>query len=251
MFYIFDLNLCKVVFEIYIESLVDSIECFGFIYNFVGFMDEDGRVGVVVGGCWFCVIQMIVECFKIYFFIMVLVKLVVDVVEVEDWVSVENVVCEDMIFVDEICVFGCMKLCGVIVLEIVFVFVVIEVCVYQWLVFVGLFELVLDVLVVGEISFGIVKVFIFFDDDVFILSFLDQVKGQVVFESVIKNVLYFEVIKVIDCCVKFVGIEVYEVEGGMVICDFFFDEVFFVFFVFLDWLFIEKLEVVCVDLVEI
>ena len=49
--YISDLNPRKAVSEAHIESLADSIERFGLIHNLAGLMYEDGKVGIVAGGC--------------------------------------------------------------------------------------------------------------------------------------------------------------------------------------------------------
>ena len=87
MLYISDLNPRKVVSEAHIESLADSIERFGLIHNLAGLMDEDGKVGIVAGGCRLRAIQMIAERSKTHPFTTVPVKLAADAAEAEDWAS--------------------------------------------------------------------------------------------------------------------------------------------------------------------
>ena len=80
------------------------------------------------------------------------------------------------------------------------------------------------------------------DDEALTLSLLDQVKGQAVSESAIKNALHSDAIKATDRRAKFVGIEAYEAEGGTVTRDLFSDEVFLASPALLDRLFTEKLD---------
>lgn len=61
MLYISDLNPRKAVSEAHIESLADSIERFGLIHNLAGLMGEDGKIGIVAGGCRLRAIQIIAE----------------------------------------------------------------------------------------------------------------------------------------------------------------------------------------------
>ena len=51
----------RLLSEAHIESLADSIERFGLIHNLAGLLDEDGKVGIVAGGCRLRAIQVIAE----------------------------------------------------------------------------------------------------------------------------------------------------------------------------------------------
>ena len=119
-----------------------------------------------------------------------------------------------------------MKSRGASVPEIALAFAVTEARVYQRLALAGLPEPVLDALAAGEISLGTAKAFTFSDDEALTLSLPDQVKGQAVSESAIKNALHPDAIKATDRRAKFVGIDAYETEGGTVTRDLFSDEVF-------------------------
>ena len=250
LLYISDLNPRKTVSESHIESLADSIERFGLIHNLAGLMGEDGKVGIVAGGCRLRAIQMIAERFKTHPFTTVPVKLAADAAEAEDWASAENAAREDMTPADEIRAFGRMKLRGATVPEIALAFAVTEARVYQRLALAGLPEPVLDALAAGEISLGTAKAFTLSYDEALTLSLLDQVKGQAVSESAIKNALHPDAIKATDRRAKFVGIETYEAEGGPVTRDLFSDEVFLASPALLDRLFTEKLDAARADLVE-
>ncbi len=251
MLYISDLNPRKAVSEAHIESLADSIERLGLIHNLAGLMDEDGKVGIVAGGCRLRAIQMIAERSKTHPFTTVPVKLAADAAESEDWASAENAAREDMTPADEIRAFGRMKSRGASVPEIVLAFAVTEARVYQRLALAGLPEPVLDALAAGEISLGTAKAFTLSDDEALTLSLLDQVKGKAVSESAIKNALHPDAIKATDRRAKFVGVEAYEAEGGTVTRDLFSDEVFLASPALLDRLFTEKLDVARADLIEI
>ena len=250
MLYISDLNPRKAVSEAHIESLADSIERFGLIHNLAGLMDDDGKVGIVAGGCRLRAIQMIAERSKTHPFATVPVKLATDAAEAEDWASAENAAREDMTPADEIRAFGRMKSRGASVPEIALAFAVTEARVYQRLALAGLPEPVLDALAAGEISLGTAKAFTLSDDDTHTLSLLDQVKGQAVSESAIKNALHPDAIKATDRRVKFVGIDAYEAEGGTVTRDLFSDEAYLASPALLDRLFTEKLEAARADLID-
>lgn len=226
MLYISELNPRKAVSDAHIESLADSIERFGLIHNLAGLMDEDGKVGIVAGGCRLRAIQMIAERSETHPFATVPVKLAADAAEAEDWASAENAAREDMTPADEIRAFGRMKSRGATVPEIALAFAVTEARVYQRLALAGLPAPVLDALAAGEISLGTAKAFTLSDDEALTLSLLDQVKGQAVSEAAIKNALHPDAIKATDRRAKFVGIEAYEAEGGTVTRDLFSDEVF-------------------------
>jgi len=251
MLHISDLNPRKIVSEAHIENLADSIERFGLIHNLAGLMDEEGKVGIVAGGCRFRAIQMIAERSDTHPFATVPVKLAADAAEAEDWASAENATREDMTPADEIRAFGRMKSRGASVPEIALAFAVTEARVYQRLALAGLPEPVLGALAVGEISLGTAKAFTLSDDEALTLSLLDQVKGQAVSESAIKNALHPDAIKATDRRAKFVGIEAYEAEGGTVTRDLFSDEVFLASPALLDRLFSEKLDAARADLVEV
>lgn len=250
MLYISDLNPRKAVSEAHIESLADSIERFGLIHNLAGLMDDDGKVGIVAGGCRLRAIQMIAERSKTHPFATVPVKLAADATEAEDWASAENAAREDMTPADEIRAFGRMKSRGASVPEIALAFAVTEARVYQRLALAGLPEPVLDALAAGEISLGTAKAFTLSDDEALTLSFLDQVKGQAVSESAIKNALHPDAIKATDRRAKFVGLEAYEAEGGTVTRDLFSDEAYLASPALLDRLFTEKLEAARADLID-
>jgi ParB family transcriptional regulator, chromosome partitioning protein len=250
MLTISDLNPRKAVSEAHIESLADSIERFGLIHNLAGLMDKDGKVGIVAGGCRLRAIQMIAARAEDHPFATVSVKLAADAAEAEDWASVENAAREDMTPADEIRAFGRMKSRGASVPEIALAFAVTEARVYQRLALAGLPAPVLDALAAGEISLGTAKTFTLSDDEALTLSLLEQVKGQAVSESAIKNALHPDAFKATDRRAKFVGIDAYEAEGGTVTCDLFSDEVFLASPALLDRLFAEKLDVTRADLVE-
>jgi len=250
MLYISDLNPRKAVSDAHIESLADSIERFGLIHNLAGLMDEDGKVGIVAGGCRLRAVQMIAERSKAHPFTTLPVKLAADATEAEDWASAENAAREDMTPADEICAFGRMKSRGASVPEIALAFAVTEARVYQRLALAGLPEPVLEALAAGEISLGTAKAFTLSDDEALTLNLLDQVKGQAVSESAIKNALHPDAIKATDRRAKFVGLETYEAEGGTVTRDLFSDEVFLASPALLDRLLAEKLEAARADLVE-
>lgn len=245
-----DLNPRKAVSDAHIESLADSIERFGLIHNLAGLMGEDGNVGIVAGGCRLRAIQKIVERSKTHPFATVPVKLAANAAEAEDWASAENAAREDMTPADEIRAFGRMKERGASVPEIALAFAVTEARVYQRLALAGLPEPVLDALAAGEISLGTAKAFTLSDDEALTLGLLDQVKGQAVSESAIKNALHPDAIKASDRRAKFVGVEAYEAEGGAVTRDLFSDEVFLDSPALLDRLFAEQLDVARVDLTE-
>ena len=236
--------------DAHIESLASSIERFGLIHNLAGLMDEDGKVGIVAGGCRFRAIQMIAERSKTHPFTTVPVKLAADTTEAEDWASAENAAREDMTPADEIRAFGRMKSRGATVPEIALAFAVTEARVYQRLALAGLPEPVLDALAAGEISLGTAKAFTLSDDEALTLSLLDQVKGQAASESAIKNALHPDAIKATDRRAKFVSIEAYEAEGGTVTRDLFSDEVYLASPALLNRLFTEKLGAARADLVE-
>lgn len=245
-----DLNPRKAVSEAHIASLADSIERFGLIHNLAGLMDEDGKVGIVAGGCRLRAIQLIVERSKNHPFATIPVKLAANAAEAEDWASAENATREDMTPADEIRAFGRMKSRGASVPEIALAFAVTEARVYQRLALAGLPEPVLDALAAGEISLGTAKAFTLSDDETLTLGILDQVKGQAVSETAIKNALHPDAIKASDRRAKFVGIEAYEAEGGAVTRNLFSDEVFLASPALLDRLFAEKLETARADLIE-
>lgn len=244
------LNPRKAVSEAHIESLADSIERFGLIHNLAGLMNEDGEVGIVAGGCRLRAIQMIAERAKDHAFTTVPVKLAANAAEAEDWASAENAAREDMTPADEIRAFGRMKTRGATVPEIALAFAVTEARVYQRLALAGLPEPVLDALAAGEISLGTAKAFTLSDDEVLTQSLLDQVKGQAVSESAIKNALHPDAIKATDRRAKFVGLEAYEAEGGAITRDLFSEEVFLASPALLDRLFGEKLDAARVELIE-
>lgn len=245
-----DLNPRKVVSDTHIASLAGSIERFGLIHNLAGLMDEDGKVGIVAGGCRLRAIQMIADRSKDHPFATVPVKLAADASEAEDWASAENAAREDMTPADEIRAFGRMKSRGASAPEIALAFAVTEARVYQRLALANLPEPVLDALAAGEISLGTAKAFTLSDDEALTLGILDQVKGQAVSESAIKNALHPDAIKASDRRAKFVGVEAYEAEGGAVTRDLFSDEVFFAAPALLDRLFVEKLDAARADLVQ-
>lgn len=245
-----DLNPRKVVSEAQIASLADSIERFGLIHNLAGLMDEDGKVGIVAGGCRLRAIQLIAERSKHHPFSTVPVKLAADAAEAEDWASAENAAREDMTPADEIRAFGRMKTRGATVPEVALAFAVTEARVYQRLALAGLPDSVLDALAAGEISLGTAKAFTLSDDEALTLGILDQVKGQAVSETAIKNALHPDALKASDRRAKFVGVEVYEAAGGAVTRDLFSDEAFLASPALLDRLFAEKLDAAGADLVE-
>lgn len=251
MLYISDLNPRKAVSEAHIESLGDSIERFGLIHNLAGLVDEDGKVGIVAGGCSFRAIQMIAERSKTHPFTSVPVKLAADTVEAEDWASTKNAAREDMTPVDEIRAFGRMKSRGGTVPEITLAFAVTEARVHQRLALAELPEPVLDSLAAEEISLGTAKAFTLSDDEALTLSSFRSGEGQVVSESAIRNALHPDAIKATDRRTKLVGIEAYEAEGGTVTGDLFSDEVFLASPALLDRLFTEKLDAALADLIEI
>ena len=72
------------------------------------------------------------------------------------------------------------------------------------------------------------------DDEALTRSLLDQVKGQAVSESAIKNALHPDAVKATDRRAKFLGIEAYETEGGTLTRDLFSDEVFLASLALLD-----------------
>ncbi|MEL7181618.1 MAG: ParB/RepB/Spo0J family partition protein, partial [Pseudomonadota bacterium] len=244
------LNPRKAVSEAHIKSLADNIERFGLIHNLAGLMDADGKVGIVAGGCRLRAIQMITERSDTHLFATVPVKLAADAAEAEDWANAENAAREDMTPADEIRAFGRMKSRGASVPEIALAFAVTEARVYQRLALAGLPEPVLDALAEGEISLGTAKAFTLSDDEALTLSLLDQVKGQAVSESAIKNALHPDAIKATDRRATFVGIEAYENEGGTVTRDLFSDEVLLASPALLGRLFAEKLDAARIDLIE-
>lgn len=250
MLYISDLNPRKAVSEAHIARLADSIERFGLIHNLAGLMDEDGKVGIVAGGCRLRAIQMLAERGGEPQFATLPVKLAANAAEAEDWASAENATREDMAPADEIRAFGRMKSRGATVPEIALAFAVTEARVYQRLALAGLPDPVLDALAEGEISLGTAKAFTLSEDDTLTLSILDQVKGQAVSESAIKNALHPEAVKATDRRVKFVGLDAYEAAGGALTRDLFSDEVFLASPALLDDLFAQKLEAARADLVE-
>ncbi|MEL7112372.1 MAG: hypothetical protein AAGK93_05435, partial [Pseudomonadota bacterium] len=217
---------------------------------FAGLMDADGKVGIVAGGCRLRAIQMITERSDTHLFATVPVKLAADAAEAEDWANAENSAREDMTPADEIRAFGRMKSRGATVPEIALAFAVTEARVYQRLALAGLPKPVLDALAEGEISLGTAKAFTLSDDESLTLSLLDQVKGQAISESAIKNALHPDAVKATDRRAKFVGIDAYEAEGGTVTRDLFSDEVFLASPALLDRLFTEKLDAARADLVE-
>ncbi|MGH1447065.1 MAG: ParB/RepB/Spo0J family partition protein [Cognatishimia sp.] len=245
-----DLNPRKAVSEAHIASLADSIARFGLIHNLAGLMDEDGKVGIVAGGCRLRAIQLIAERSKDHPFATVPVKLAANADEAEDWASAENAAREDMTPADEIRAFGRMKTRNATVPEIALAFAVTEARVYQRLALAGLPEPVLTALAVGEISLGTAKAFTLSDDETLTLGILDQVKGQAVSESSVKNALHPDAIKASDRRAKFVGVEAYEAEGGAVTRDLFSDEVLLASPALLDQLFAEKLDAARADLIE-
>jgi ParB family transcriptional regulator, chromosome partitioning protein len=245
-----DLNPRKTVSEAHIESLADSIERFGLIHNLAGLMIEDGKVGIVAGGCRLRAILLIAERSKDHPFATVPVKLAESAAEAEDWASAENAAREDMTPADEIRAFGRMKTRNATVPEIALAFAVTEARVYQRLALAGLPKPVLDALAAGEISLGTAKAFTLSDDEALTMSILDQVKGQAVSESAIKNALHPDAIKASDRRAKFVGLKVYEAEGGALTRDLFSDEVFLASPALLDRLFAEGLETARADLIE-
>ena len=248
--YISDQNPRKTISEAHIDSLASSIERFGLIHNLAGILDADSKVGIVAGGYRLRAIQKIVERSEAHPFTTLPVKLAADAAEAEDWASAENAPREDMSPADEIRAFGRMKDRGTSVPEIAFAFAVTEARVYQRLALAGLSEPVLDALAEGEISLGTAKVFTLSQDEPLTLDILGQVKGQEVSEAAIKNALHPDAIKATDRRAKFVGVEVYEAEGGTVTRDLFSDEVFLASPALLDRLFEEKLEAARADLVE-
>ncbi len=245
-----DLNPRKAVSDAHTESLADSIERFGLIHNLAGLMDADGKVGIVAGGCRLRAIQMIAARSKDHPFTTVPVKLAADATEAEDWASAENAAREDMTPADEIRAFGRMKSRGATVPEIALAFAVAEARVYQRLALAGLPEPVLDALAAGEISLGTAKAFTLSNDEALTLGILDQVKGQAVSESAIKNALHPDAIKATDRRAKFVGLEAYEAAGGAVTRDLFSDEVFLASPTLLDRLFAEQLDAARAALTE-
>ena len=68
-------------------------------------------------------------------------------------------------------------------------------------------------------SLGSAKAFTLSDDEALTLSLLDQVKGQAVSESAIKNALHPDAISATDRRAKYAGLEAYEAEGGTVTRD--------------------------------
>ncbi len=247
--YISELNPRKTISEVHIESLAESIERFGLIHNLAGLMDDDGKVGIVAGGCRLRAIQTIAEGSKDHPFPTVPVRLATNAAEAEDWANAENAAREDMTPADEIRAFGRMKSRGASVPEIALAFAVTEARVYQRLALAGLPEPVLDALGAGEISLGTAKAFTLSDDDALTLNILDQAKGQAVSESAIKAALHPEAIKATDRRARFVGIELYEAKGGAVTRDLFSEDVFLASPALLDQLFAEKLEQARADLV--
>ncbi len=247
MLSISDLNPRKTVSDAHIANLADSIERFGLIHNLAGLMDEDGKVGIVAGGCRLRAIQLIAKRSKDHPFVTVPVKLAADALEAEDWASAENAAREDMTPADEVRAFGRMKMRGATVPEIALAFAVTEARVYQRLALAGLPAAVLDALTDGEISLGTAKAFTLSDDEALTLSILDQVKGQAISESAIKNALHPDAIKASDRRAKFVGVDAYEAEGGAVTRDLFSEEIFLASPALLDQLFAEKLDTACAD----
>ena len=250
MLYISDLNPRKTVSEAHIQSLADSIERFGLIHNLAGLMDEDGKVGIVAGGCRLRAIQMIAERAQDHAFSTIPVKLAADAADAENWASAENAAREDMTPADEIRAFGRMKSRGATVPEIALAFAVTEARVYQRLALAGLPEPVLTALAEGEISLGSAKAFTLSDDEALTLSLLEQVRGQAVSEAAIKNALHPEAVKASDRRARFVGVETYEAEGGTLTRDLFSDDIFFASPALLDRLFAEALETARANLVE-
>lgn len=245
-----DLNPRTTVSEAHIESLADSIERFGVIHNLAGFMDADGNVGIVAGGCRLRALQRIAERSKNHSFETVPVKMASSAEEAEDWASAENAAREDMAPADEIRAFGRMKARNATVPEISLAFAVSEARVYQRLALAGLPDPVLDALAAGEIGLGTAKAFTLSDDEALTLSLLDQVKGQAVSEAAIKNALHPDAIKASDRRAKFVGVERYEAEGGTVTRDLFSEEIFLASPALLERLFGEALDTARYELVE-
>lgn len=245
-----DLNPRKSVPDAHIESLANSIERFGLIHNLAGFMDGDGNVGIVAGGCRLRALQLIAERSEDHPFETVPVKLASNPAEAEDWASAENAAREDMIPADEIRAFGRMKARNATVPEIALAFAVTEARVYQRLALAGLPNPVMDALAAGEISLGTAKAFTLSDDEALTLSLLDQIKGQAVSESAIKNALHPDAIKASDRRARFVGVERYEAEGGTVTRDLFSEEIFLASPALLERLFGEALDTARSELVE-
>ncbi len=250
MLYVSELNPRKTVSEDHIESLAENIARFGLIHNLAGLEDDEGKVGIVAGGCRLRAIQVIVERSKDHAFATVPVKLAANAGKAEDWASAENAAREDMTPADEIRAFGRMKSRGASVPEITLAFAVTEAKVYQRLALAGLPAPVLDALAAGEISLGTAKAFTLSDDEALTLSLLEQVKGQAVSESAIKNALHPDAIKATDRRAKFVGLEEYEAAGGNITRDLFSEDVFLASPALLDRLFAEKLDAARVELVE-
>ena len=248
--HISDLNPRKQVSEAHIDSLAASIERYGLIHNLAGLRDQDGRVGIVAGGCRLRAIQKIAERSDAHPFATVPVKLAADASEAEDWASAENAAREDMTPADEIRAFGRMKSRGASVPDIALAFAVTEARVYQRLALAGLPEPVLDALAGGEISLGTAKAFTLSDDEALTLTLLEQVKGQAVSEAAIKSALHPDAVKATDRRARFVGLETYEKEGGNLTRDLFSDEVFLASPALLDRLFSEKLDAASADLKE-
>ena len=151
---------------------------------------------------------------------------------------------------DEIRAFGRMKSRNATVPEIALAFAVTEARVYQRLALAGLPEPVLNALAAGEISLGTAKAFTLSEDEALTLDILDQVKGQAVSESAIKNALHPDAIKTSDRRAKFIEIDAYEAEGGTLTRDLFSDEVFLASPALLDRLFADALETARADLIE-
>ncbi len=250
LLHISDLNPREAISEAHIESLANSIERFGLIHNLAGLMAEDGTVGIVAGGCRLRALQMIAARSDTHGLKTVPVKLAADAAEAEDWASAENAAREDMTPADEIRAFGRMKSRGASVPEIALAFAVTEARVYQRLALAGLPEPVLDALAAGDISLGSAKAFTLSDDEALTLNTLDQIKGQAVSENAIKSALHPDAIKATDRRARYVGLEVYEAEGGSVTRDLFSDEVLLASPALLERLFSEKLDLACADLVE-
>ncbi len=89
MLSISDFNPRRAVSDAHIANLADSIERFGLIHNLAGLMDEDGKVGIVAGGCRLRAIKVIAERSKDHPFATVPVKLAADAAGAEDWASAE------------------------------------------------------------------------------------------------------------------------------------------------------------------
>lgn len=217
---------------------------YGVVQSFIVY-EEGGKYLVFVGGCWFCGLDLLWKCkvILVIFFVFVIIR---DKVEVVEFLLIENEQCEDMYFVDRVWVF--VSLCdegglGVEDIVVCFIYSVGYVVQLFWF---GSFVLeIFDVFVVDQIGMDVVKVLIICDDYVVQIVIYEWCGNNV---NVIWCVFIVEKIGMDFVVFWFVGEEVYEVVGGIIMVDLFGKYGYVDYLEFFDELVWGKLDVIKVEL---